>query len=244
MPKSSNQISTVPQATKLSDQNARIMDFSKPIECEVVVIGAGMAGLAASILLQGAGLRVLCVEPEPFPHNRVGESLDWAAPKLLKELGILREQLIDDRVATYKRKITVSVLGSPSFVGVFPPWAAKKPFEFEITTLHADRLELDQRLFEKAQEAGVEFLWERVSSISTDGEQVISCSTVQGNQIVANWYMDASGQARLLSKTFGIPKDVYGQRKIAIWTYLRNSTDLQGTTFYVKNSPKYFDWIW
>ncbi len=50
---------------------------------DVVVVGAGLAGLAITILLRKAGLTVLCVEPERFPHARVGESLDWSAPGLL-----------------------------------------------------------------------------------------------------------------------------------------------------------------
>ena len=45
--------------------------------CDVVVVGAGMAGKAASIELARAGLKVACISPAEATHAPVGESLDW-----------------------------------------------------------------------------------------------------------------------------------------------------------------------
>jgi len=56
---------------------------------DVAIAGAGLGGLAASIFLRRAGLSVVCVEPDPFPRARVGESLDWSSPRLLEALGCL-----------------------------------------------------------------------------------------------------------------------------------------------------------
>lgn len=55
---------------------------------DVVVVGAGLGGLAVAIFLACAGRRVVCIEPEPFPRERVGESLDWSTPALLRALGL------------------------------------------------------------------------------------------------------------------------------------------------------------
>ena len=47
---------------------------------DVTVIGGGLAGMAASIHLADAGLRVVCIEADPVDADPVGESLDWSAP--------------------------------------------------------------------------------------------------------------------------------------------------------------------
>jgi flavin-dependent dehydrogenase len=49
-------------------------------QADVTVIGAGLAGMAASIHLADAGLRILCVEADSLDRDPVGESLDWSAP--------------------------------------------------------------------------------------------------------------------------------------------------------------------
>ena len=72
---------------------------------DVAVIGAGIAGLASSVFLQKAGLRVVCVDTRAYPHHKVGESLDWSSPNMLQRVGIPREALIDDQIATYKKGI-------------------------------------------------------------------------------------------------------------------------------------------
>jgi flavin-dependent dehydrogenase len=43
---------------------------------DVAVIGAGIAGLAASSFLRRAGRTVVCLDARPYPHHQVGESLD------------------------------------------------------------------------------------------------------------------------------------------------------------------------
>ena len=55
---------------------------------DVTVIGGGLAGMAASIHLAKAGLRVLCVGACGIENDAIGESLDWSAPGLLADLGL------------------------------------------------------------------------------------------------------------------------------------------------------------
>jgi glycine/D-amino acid oxidase-like deaminating enzyme len=85
---------------------------------DVAVIGAGIAGLAACVLLRQRGFRVLCVDAEPHPHRKVGESLDWSSPALLARLGIGAEQLLRDEVATVKRRIVVCECGRPEWMAM------------------------------------------------------------------------------------------------------------------------------
>ena len=98
-----------------------------PIRCDVAVLGGGLAGLAASIKLRRAGMRVVCVEPDAFPHDSVGESLDWSAPSLLAELGLPGERLLDSGVATSKQKITVVVPGASRRSASRPSGGASHP---------------------------------------------------------------------------------------------------------------------
>ena len=54
-----------------------------PLETDVAIIGAGIAGLSAAVLLRRAGLGVVCIDAVRPVQRRVGESLDWSSPGLL-----------------------------------------------------------------------------------------------------------------------------------------------------------------
>jgi menaquinone-9 beta-reductase len=75
-------------------------DRGPSISCDVTVIGGGLAGKAASLQLARAGLKVVCIEPQQPARPPVGESLDWSAPDLLKNLGLSADSLIESRIAT------------------------------------------------------------------------------------------------------------------------------------------------
>ena len=67
---------------------------TNPDQYDVTLIGDGLAGMASSIHLAKAGLKVLCIEGETASGDEVGESLDWSAPALLEALGLPMEMLI------------------------------------------------------------------------------------------------------------------------------------------------------
>jgi flavin-dependent dehydrogenase len=217
-----------------------------PVRCDVAVVGGGMAGLAASIHLRRGGLRVVCLEPEPFPHDRVGESLDWSSPSLLAEIGLPREVLVDASVATLKRNIKVVAPGQPVSMGEPPDWWHAPPLRFENVTLHVDRREMDDRLFAQAVDLGVEFLWDRGREVVAEGERVVAVETAGGCRVEASWFIDASGRnARLFARRFGIRRIDYGREKVSFWGYLDTPCANEGTTFYIEE-PKgeYLSWIW
>lgn len=216
------------------------------MDCDAAILGGGVAGLAAAIHLRQAGLRVLCVEPEPFPHLYVGESLDWSSPSLLAELGLSREALVAERVATFKRNIKVVAPGAAVALGKPPEWWARPPLRFEFVTLHVDRQEMDDRLYARAREAGVEFLWDQVADVRTQGERVLAVTTGSGRRLEAPWFVDASGRrGRLFAKAFGIRRHDYGREKVSLWSYLATPCENEGTTFYIE-APRadYLSWIW
>ncbi len=66
------------------------------LKADVVVLGAGPAGLSASIGLAGRGLRVALVTLASGDADRVGESLSPAAVPLLRALGVWDVFVADD----------------------------------------------------------------------------------------------------------------------------------------------------
>jgi flavin-dependent dehydrogenase len=212
--------------------------------CDVAIIGAGLAGLAASIFLRCAGLRVVCLDTQAYPHSKVGESLDWSSPGLLRTLGLSRESLIDDRIATYKKGIAVCELGKAKWAVGPPPAIRRSPLRFETVTLHVDRAALDQRLYEKAVALDTTFIWERVTGVDIDGDRITGCTTTAGTRVAARWYIDASGTSRFLARSMKIPWTEYGQTKVCLWTYFDTPPLNDGTTFFVDNADSYLSWVW
>lgn len=211
---------------------------------DVAVIGAGIAGLAACVLLRQQGLTVVCLDAQPYPHHKVGESLDWSSPGLLERLGIGVDRLLADEIATYKRKIVVYEPGKPQWTARPWPLIKRSPLRFETVTVHVDRAALDARVFNRAQESGTTFIWDRVSRVDVVGDRVIGCATSAGQRVDARWYIDASGTARLFSHVMGIPVTTYGPDKVCLWTYFETPPLHDGTAFFLDNRDSYLSWVW
>ena len=211
---------------------------------DVAIIGAGIAGLAASVLLRNAGLRVVCLDGRRYPQRKVGESLDWSSPGLLRRVGIDTDALLTEGIATYKKKIVVCELGREEWHAAPPPVIRRSPLCFETVTLHVDRTALDARLFDHACTLGTEFIWERVTDIRTDSDRITGCWTASGQCVDARWYIDASGTGRMLSRALNIPTIAYGQHKVCLWTYFDTPPLHDGTAFFVDNGDRYLSWVW
>ena len=136
---------------------------------DVVVAGAGLAGLATAIQLRRAGHRVVCVEPDGWPRAAVGESLDFSTAELLADLGIPMQTLLEADAGFGKNAI--EIVGSDSRrVSLWPPrWFARPPIWCSMVALHADRTELDQRAQRIALREGVELRRGRVRAVHADG---------------------------------------------------------------------------
>ena len=196
------------------------------------------------MLLRQQGLSVVCLDAHPYPHRKVGESLDWSSPGLLGRVGISADSLIADQIATYKKKIVVCDIGQPEWSAAPPPQIRRRPLRFETVTLHVDRAALDNRLFEHARDLGTSFVWERVSSIDSAGEQVKGFATASGGRVNARWYLDASGTARVFARAMEIPATFYGRTKVCLWTYFDTPPLHDGTAFFVDNRNDYLSWVW
>lgn len=215
-----------------------------PGPVDVAIIGGGIAATSAAIFLRQAGRSVVCVEAAPYPHHKVGESLDWSSPWLLRRAGIEPDALRADAVATDKRHIVVHEVGAAPWTTMPWPFIRRRPLRFETVTLHVDRTALDQRLYERARDLGAAFVWERAATVERAGDRVTAVTTSSGRRVAARWFVDASGTARFLGRAFGIPKTSYGAPKVALWTYLDTPPATLGTTFFVDNRDRYLGWVW
>jgi flavin-dependent dehydrogenase len=215
-----------------------------PLRYDVVVTGAGIAGLTTSVYLREAGLRVVCLDLQGYPHSKVGESLDWSSPWFLETLGISRRTLLGDQIATLKDKIAVFEPGADVWTAMPPPGIVRSPLRFETVTLHVDRTALDQRVYERAVALGVDFIWERVSRVDRDGDRLTAVVTSGGHRVEGRWYIDATGTARLLARAFDIAVVEYGRRKVCFWTYLDGAPLDTGTTFFLDSRQPYLSWVW
>ena len=152
--------------------------------CEVIVIGGGLAGKAASIQLAKAGLSVTCIEPANAVRQAVGESLDWSAPDLLKTLGLPMERLVNERIATWKRHVTLQLRDGSSEQYIPSSWLAHAPLHVELRTLHVDRQRLDEELLSLATAHGVTLVRDKVVGVERAGNKIISVKTA-GSSIFA-----------------------------------------------------------
>lgn len=222
------------------------------IRTDVIVIGAGIAGLAASIGLRTAGLEVTCVDPGPIPRRNIGESLDMASPALLDSLDLGAHQLLRDGIATSKVGVKIESLDQASQAESSwlqaPGWCRTYPFLFETKTIHVDRSKLDRKLRDTAILVGVRFVWDRVASVEHRGDRVTRCQTRSGVSLIGKWFIDASGHARVIGRRLGIPVKSLGRRKLCVWGQFDEleSPDSRhpGTTIFLTERSDYLEWIW
>ena len=213
---------------------------------DAIVIGAGLAGKAASLQLAKGGLKVICISPAESTRPPVGESLDWSAPELLKALGLPMDYLLETKMATWKRHVTLQMRNGCSEHYVPTPWLGEPPLNIELKTLHLDRARVDGELLKRTVDAGVRLVHDRVVGIERSGNRISCVRTASGRRYSAGWFIDASGiGASVFAREFRLRSIEYGPTKVAMWSYFPVTDPVQGTTLYMDPSPvEYLDWIW
>jgi menaquinone-9 beta-reductase len=215
-------------------------------QVDVTVIGGGLAGMAASVHLAEAGLGVVCIEPDSLDSNPVGESLDWAAPDLLKALGLPMAFLLEQGIATYKRHVILKLRDGSRQEYLPGAWLGKPPYNVNLDTLHVDRSQLNKALREIVLGKGIILLNDRVQHVETTGKVVNAIVTARGERIASRWFLDTSGRgARLFPRIFRLPVYEYGPGKVAIWDYFTVAESIEGTTLHADaGGPAYMEWVW
>jgi flavin-dependent dehydrogenase len=227
-------------------QNYTFLMPDNPDSIEVIVIGGGLAGMAAAIHLAKAGVKVMCLEADVENNDPVGESLDWSAPELLKTIGFPMDQLILQGIATWKRHVILKLRSGAEQHYVPSDWLAKRPFNVELRTIHVDRTLLNRALREVVVRSGVEFLSSKIAQVDREGTRIRAVIDATGREFSAPWFVDASGSAAsLFPKAFGLPIYAFGPKKVALWDYFKVTEPLEGTTLHADGQgPPYMEWVW
>jgi flavin-dependent dehydrogenase len=190
---------------------------------DVIVIGGGPGGAAASTLVAQKGHRVLLLERSHTPRFKIGESLMPATYWTLERMGVLPKM----KASHFPKKYSVQFFsrsGKPS-----------APFYFQETDPHESsqtwqvlRSEFDALLLDNAREKGVEvrrgaavkdvtFEGDRAVGVRVDleheGERELRCRVV----------VDASGQSSLLARKLGLRQPDRELRKASFFTQFQGA---------------------
>lgn len=173
-----------------------------PKDVDVIVIGAGPAGVAAASILHNKGHRVLVLERARFPRFVIGESLLPHSMDLLEAAGLL--EAASGR--KYLRKHGAAFLHGDQL--------ASFDFGDQHTqgwswTWQVPRDDFDQTLAEAVEAMGVPILYEHaVAGVVPGIPSVVNLTDADGAEqsVSAKFVIDASGYGRVLPRLFGLDK--------------------------------------
>lgn len=216
-------------------------------DVDVVVVGAGPAGIATATALAMKGRRVVVLEREKFPRYHIGESLIPFTYQPLERLGMIPKL----QASGFTRKYSVQF--------VSPSGRASQPFYFfnrydretVAQTWQVVRSEFDQMMVENAREKGVEVREETevLELLREDGAHVgVRVQAKDGTEYVvrAPVTVDATGREAIAATRNAWRRGDPMLNKVAVWTYYEGSKrdagiDEGGTTVaFIPNKG----WFW
>lgn len=148
---------------------------------DVALVGGGLAGLSAAILLQRAGWRVVLIEKETYPFHKVcGEYISMESWDFLENLGVPLAQMNLPRI----QKLQLTAPGGRSFETPLP-----------LGGFGISRFRLDASLASLAAAAGVAVLQgTKLTAIAGEGPYQLQCFSKEQFWLQARLCLSAYGK--------------------------------------------------
>ena len=203
-----------------------MLSSEKPYD--VIIVGAGPAGLAAAICCATAGLKVIVCESGPSSRERPAESLHPGCLSLIDQLGF------GDRFRSieWSRYPGIEVAGEyhPFGEDSAGPWLG----------YHINRVRFDSELADYAETLGVEIRRNtRVLDLICEEKRILGISLSVG-EILAPWVIDATGRGQWAASKLGLKKRVLSAPLMA-W---RGEVEGQLPDLRAKFSKHGEGWLW
>ena len=213
---------------------ARVDDNTGRLDkCEIAIIGGGPSGSTVATLVRkyDPDVDIRVFERETFPREHIGES------QLPPITTVLDEMDVWDKV---------EAAGFPIKTGAMYRWGTSPDLwkldflvgeQFENnprperlrgqrhrTTFHVERGLYDKILLEHAASLGVGVRQgTQVVEVLRDGDRVEGIKLAGGEIVVADWYVDASGNSGILRRQMGVEVEEPTKLKnVAFWDYWTN----------------------
>lgn len=184
-----------------------------PLDCDVVIVGAGPSGASAAIHLALGGARVVLLEAKRFPrHKLCGEFVSPECAHHFRRLGVAA----DMRAASEVRIAETAFYSKRGRkVSVPSAWFGSEP---NAMALGLSRSEMDARLLARAREAGVEVREDaQATSVLFDAEGIARGVRYRGtattDEVRARITLDATGRARVLGRAVERVAQSFAQNK-------------------------------
>jgi flavin-dependent dehydrogenase len=183
---------------------------------DVVVIGAGPAGISSAMRLHRAGLSVCVLERARFPRFVIGESLLPRCRDLLEECGLL--EAVEAKGYFVKKGAGFLQDEARAEFSFAEQFSTGSSFAW-----HVRRADFDKLLAESAEAAGVSVFYETSVTHAESGEQPsVRCTGPEGKSqtIKTRWIIDASGYGRVLARLFDLDRPSDFPTRRALFTHL------------------------
>jgi len=155
---------------------------------DVIIAGGGLAGLTSAIHLSQFGLKVLLIEKNEYPRQKVcGEYVSNEVLPYLQSLGVDPFEFGAKRIS----RIEISAQNGMLIKSTLP-----------LGGFSLSRYTFDQALYEKAKWNGVVFLTDTVSDITFENDQ-FSVQTKNNLSLRAKFVIGAFGKRSLLDQKLG-----------------------------------------